>query len=372
MKITDITSRKILASQGNWTLETTLVLEDGSYGIASVPAGVSTGKAETKVVDASDAVKLVADDLSKKLIGQDFAGLREFDAKLIEIDGTPDKSRLGGNTILSLSVSFSKATAMFKDESPLYLYLNGVLGNPPLIIPQLLVLVFEGGMHARSLLSIQEFLIKCLTVDEGLAAYQKVAHAMETRNFPNTVGYEGAFSPVNFTNEDALGLLSSLFGPGSIGLDVADSHILGASLNFDDLISKYAPFSIEDPYDEEAWDSWELFNRNYLAKVLTVADDLVVTNKIRLEKLVGRQAAGAVVVKPNQIGTVSETLDFAKRAREAGLKIIVSHRGEETNDDFIADLAVAVGADFVKFGGMVRGERLAKYNRLLEITEDLS
>jgi len=371
MKITDLVSRKVLASKGDWTIETTLVLEDGSYGIAAVPGGVSTGKAEAKVTNVDDAIKLLNETLKPELTGHDFDSVLTFDQWLIAKDGTPDKSKFGGNVTLSLSIAFTRAAAMFKDSSPLYIYLNELAGVPTMNIPELLVLVFEGGMHARSLLSIQEFMVKCQTVTEGLEVYQRVVKAMETRSFPSTVGFEGAFSPPNFTNENALDLLSSLFGPGKIALDVADSHILGAPLNFEDIISKYAPFSLEDLYDEEAWDSWEVFNKTNSSKVLVVADDLAVTNLVRLQKIIEKQAAGAVIVKPNQVGTVTETLDFVTAARKAGLKVIVSHRGEETNDDFIADLAVAVGADMVKFGGFARGERLAKYNRLLEIIEEI-
>ncbi|MCX6784138.1 MAG: hypothetical protein NT141_03715 [candidate division WWE3 bacterium] len=371
MKITDISARKILASKGDWTIETTLVLEDGSYGIASVPAGISTGKAEAKTLEVGDSVILTNDSLSKELIDKDFATLKDFDSALIALDGTPDKSKLGGNTTLSLSLAFAKASAMFKDESPLYIYLSDIIGSKYLKIPELLVLMFEGGMHARSLLSIQEFMVHCKTVEDGLKSYQRVNDAMNTRNLPTTVGFEGAFSPPNFTNENALDLLSSLFGPGSISLDVADSYTNGAPLDFEDIISKYAPLSIEDPFDEEAWDSWEVFNKNNSSKTLVVADDLVVTNKIRLQKVIEKHAAGAVVVKANQIGTLSETLEFVQLARQAKLKIIVSHRGEETTDDWLADLAVAVGADYVKFGGFARGERISKYNRLLQIIDDL-
>lgn len=371
MKISEVSARKILASKGDWTVETTLVLDDGSYGIASVPAGISTGKAEAKVKPAVEAVAQINDVLAKELTGQDFSLLKDFDAWLISRDGSTTKENLGGNTTLSLSIAFAKAAAMFGEAKPLYVYLNEAIGQTAVKIPELLVLMFEGGMHARSLLSIQEFAVKCPTVEEAVTAYKRVAEALKTRNLPDTVGAEGAFSPPVLTNDDVMALLSSLFGPGSLALDLADSHLNGAPLNLEEIITKYAPFSLEDVYDEEAWDSWEVFNKANNSRVLTVADDLVVTNKIRLQKLIEKRAAGAVVVKPNQVGTISETLEFVVAARQAGLKIVVSHRSKETNDDFIADLAVAVGADYVKFGGMARGERVAKYNRLLEIIEEL-
>lgn len=370
MKITEISARKILASKGDWTIETTLVLDDGSYGIASVPAGVSTGKAEAKTVAAPEAAAAINDVLAKELVGKEFTAQNDFDNWLIEKDATPDKSKLGGNTLLSLSIAFAKASAMFKDSLPLYAYLNQLVGGG-VKVPELLVLMFEGGMHAQSLLSIQEFMIKCETVDSALESYKKVTEAVKTRNLPTLVGFEGAYSPPGLTNDAVLELLSSLFGPRSIALDLADSHLLGSPINLEELISKYAPFSLEDPFTEEAWDSWEVFNKTNESKTLVVADDLVVTNKIRLQKLIQMKAAGAVVVKPNQIGTVTETLEFVAEAKKAGLKIIVSHRGEDTDDDFIADLAVGVAADYVKFGGLTRGERLAKYNRLLEIVEEL-
>jgi enolase len=371
MKIAEISSRKVLASRGDWTIETTIVLEDGSYGIASVPAGISTGKGEAKTLLAAEALAVIKEKLTPELVNKDFPTLKDFDAFLIGKDGTPDKSNLGGNTVLSLSVAFAKAAAMFSESAPLYSYLNQLVGGTPVRIPEFLVLVFEGGLHARSLLSIQEFAIKCQTVEEALSLYKRVAEAMKIRNLPDLVGAEGAFSPPGMTNDDCLSLLSSLFGPGCIALDLANSHLLGSSLNLEELVSKYAPFSLEDIYDEEAWDNWEVFSKNNSGKVLVVADDLVVTNKIRLQKLIEKKAARAVVVKPNQIGTVSETLEFVQLAKKSGLKTVVSHRGEDTNDDFIADLAVAVGSDYVKFGGTVRGERVAKYNRILEITDEL-
>ena len=317
-----------------------------------------------------EAVATINDTLSKELINKDFATLKDFDNYLIEKDGTPDKSNLGGNTTLSLSIAFAKAAAMFNGSLPLYAYIQQLIGGG-VKLPEFLVLMFEGGMHARSLLTIQEFAIKCATVEASLEAYLRVAEAMKTRDLPNTVGFEGAFSPPGLTNDDALSLLSSLFGPGTISLDLADSHLLGAPVNLEEIITKYAPFSLEDVFPEEAWDSWEVFNKTNGSKTLVVADDLVVTNKVRLQKIIQMKAAGAVVVKPNQIGTVTETLDFVTMARKAGLKIIVSHRGEDTNDDFISDLAVGVAADFVKFGGLARGERIAKYNRILEIAEEL-
>lgn len=369
MKIKSLKARKILDSAGGWTLKTTIELENGIKSSASVPSGVSTSPYAAKNVPADQAVKNVNNVVAAALQRSNLQNLAAADKKLLELDGTTDKSNLGANTILSVSLAFARAEAQSL-KMPLFRYLSNLLPSQAssFKLPKPFVLLFEGGKHGSGKLQSQEFMVVADDVPDGLKMYKTVKEHLAKSGASLSVGLEGAFTP-DFDDRKALEVLHDILGGRPLALDAAFESREGSASDYRWLIENVNLQLIEDPFGAEDWDTWAEFTKDYGSRVGIVADDLTATNPERIKRALELQAANAVVVKPNQIGTLTETLEAAQLARESGLKIVVSHRGRETNDNFIADLAVGIGADYVKFGGFARGERVSKYNRLLEIKD---
>lgn len=380
MKIKNIYPHKILNSAGSWTLETKLELQDGSTGISSVAGGLSKGANECANVQIDAAIRNI-NQLEEELTGMEFKSQQQFDEFLMAKDGTFDKSNLGGNTILSLSISFCKASAQaMKLES--YEYIHTLLrpeiplNDIQFKIPDMQILIFEGGLHGSGKATIQEFMAVVSDINRATEIYTSVKKSLHNKGLSTNVGAEGAFSPESMDNFEVLDFLKDHLNDNEqIALDVAANSFeeLNQPLpDYERIVSNYPIISIEDPYTEKAWTEWENFYRDYRADISVIGDDLTTTNPQILQEAIRREAANGVIVKPNQIGTISETLEFIRIAQDHGWVIISSHRGTDTNDDFIADLAVGSQANFTKFGAPARGERIAKYNRLIRISESLS
>lgn len=413
-KIKQITAREILNSNGIPTIETTVVLQDGISSTASVPTGVSVGSYEAVELRDKDplrfhgmgvlhAVNTVNTIIGPKLIGMDPTKQQEIDRTMIEMDGTQNKARLGANSMLSISIAVAKAAAA-TSVLPLFLYLRQFLSSQStLSLPTPLFNVLEGGKHATETTDFQEFLIVPATsktfsesLQMGTQIYSTLKDILRTNNFSTLVGNEGGFSPQVRSNFDVLSLLSQAIEATNYrigydlftGLDIAANtfymnqqykiHDKQMSLSSKDLLAYYDQLAkqfhmlyLEDILFEDDWNGWAEGVVTLGRECLIVGDDLVTTNPYRLQTAIDKRAITGVVIKPNQIGTVIESLAVVQVAKAAGLKIVVSHRGGETNDNFIADFAVAVGADYTKFGAPARGERIAKYNRLLQIESQL-
>jgi len=414
-KIKEIHAREILDCKGRPTVETAVTLTDNTIGIASCPSGTSVGSYEAVELRDHDKNRLnglgvlkVIENIEKiiapELIGIEVNRQQDIDRIMIELDGTQNKSRLGANSILSISIAVCKAAAK-SSVLPAYLYLREFIRgeNLPLKIPTPMFNVINGGKHAGDNLNIQEFLIipaSFKSYPESLAIGVNLYHALKetlTRNnLTILTGDEGGFGPALATNEDALLLINQTIAGSSyrlgydvfMGLDAAANNFYNnrqyqikdkaMSLSskdliafYEDLVKKYKVLYLEDPFSEDDWDGWSALFQKVGQTTIITGDDLTVTNPYRLQMALDRKAIGGIIIKPNQIGTVIEALAVVEAARVVGVKIAVSHRSGETNDDFIADFAVAVSADYVKFGAPVRGERVGKYNRLLEIESQL-
>lgn len=412
--IYSVTAREILDSRGDPTLETTVVLASGYRGTASVPSGTSIGKYEALELRDKDenrfngmgvlkAANSVNTEIAGKLKGMDAASQGAIDKIMVDLDGTPAKTRLGANAILSVSLAISVAVSSQR-RIPLYRYLTSLTGvNSPLKIPTPLFNVINGGKHGAGNLDFQEFQVIPASnkqyhegLEIGVEVYQAVQKILVYRNAIHSVGYEGGFAPNLLTNVEALDILFEAvkatrykFGfDVFFGLDIAASYFkssngyqikdrsqayqTGEFIEFFRILNdKYHLLLLEDPLDEDDWSGWSAITQALGKDMLIVGDDLLATNPERLKRAISEKACSAILMKPNQIGTLSEFLAVAVLAKNAGIKIIVSHRSGETNDTFIADLAVAVAADYVKFGAPARGERVAKYNRLLQIESEL-
>lgn len=416
--IYSITAREILDSRGDPTIETTVVLNSGYRGTASVPSGTSIGRYEALELRDGDAnrfggmgvlkaISNVNQTIASKLRGMDANDQGAIDKLMVDMDGTPNKSKLGSNAILGVSMAVAVASAAQK-RVPLYRYLNGFTGNgTPLQITRIPTPIFNvinGGKHGAGNLDFQEFQIipasnKAFHIGLELGAeiYQAVYKILLYRNAVHSVGFEGGFAPNLMTNAEALNVLLEAikttrykFGLDVFfGLDVAATYFhtdRGYQIKdkatayqeqefiefFRDLNEKYHLLLLEDPLEEDDWSGWSNITRTIGSDVLIVGDDLLATNQERLDRAIKEKACSAILMKPNQIGTLSEFFAVSFLARQAGIKIIVSHRSGETNDTLIADLAVALQADYVKFGAPARGERVAKYNRLLAIESELT
>lgn len=397
---------KVLNSRGDWTIKAYLELEGGHKGWAIVPEGASKGEREAVCLGADKAIEILGEKIASKIVGKDFKSQRDFDDYLCRMDGTVNKSVLGGNTVLSLSIAFCRAMTSFYDLE-LWGYLRheflhtaeeksfALFSN---VNPTPLFNILNGGKHARNNLSFQEFMLipsKKYNIGEsieiGRTVYKTLRKRLESDGFSTGVGDEGGFAPQNFTVKKALSYIKESaaehYKVGEdvfMGMDVAadsfyangfytiaEEHLRldGSELvsYYSDLVKEHELIYLEDVFYEHDVSNWQIANVQLGKRVMISADDLAVTNPMILSNIIGDKLANTVIVKPNQIGTIWETLHFVSVARSAGLGVVVSHRSGDTEDPFIADLAYAVGADFVKFGALSRGERTSKFNRLLEI-----
>jgi len=411
-KIKKIKGRQVFDSRGNPTVEAEIFSDDGHYASAIVPSGASTGTHEAfELRDKQNkdylgksvlkSVEIINETISKNLNNTDISDQRKIDKILIDLDGTKQKNKLGANSILAVSIAASKLAAICENTS-LFKYL-GESSSSQLPLPMMNII--NGGVHANNSLKIQEFMIrpeKAKTFSESIRmsflVIQNLKSLINDKKLSTTVGDEGGFAPELNKNEEAIELIlksieTSGFKPGediSICLDVASNELYKngkyavQTSSFEkmenvidyyfNLIKKYPIKSIEDPFAEDDWGAWSTFIK-YLKtnnkKIQIVGDDLFVTNKDRLNKGITEEAANAILIKPNQIGTLTETMDVIDLAHKKGFKTIISHRSGDTEDTFIADLAVATNSSQIKTGSLARSERVAKYNRLLRIEEEL-
>ena len=406
--IFEVFARMILDSRGNPTVEVEVITEEGAVGRAAVPSGASTGEHEAVELRDGDAsrwlgkgveraVEHVNDEIAPHLIGLDVRDQRGIDRLLIDLDGTPNKGRLGANALLGCSLAVARAGAMVQDQ-PLWRHIGG-LGAYTLPVPMMNVL--NGGAHADNNVDIQEFMIAPVgfgTFAEALRCGAEIFHTLKKvlqgKGLATGVGDEGGFAPNLGSNEEALQLLveaieAAGYTPGEdvmLALDVAASefhrdgayHMGGEALSAEQMVEFYAGlceryplYSIEDGLDENDWDGWRLLTERLGGKVQLVGDDLFVTNTERLQRGIDDGAGNAILIKVNQIGTLSETLDAIRLAAGKDMGVVISHRSGETEDTFIADLAVATNAGQIKTGAPCRSERVAKYNQLLRIEHEL-
>jgi enolase len=408
--IESLKAREILDSRGNPTIEVEVILIDGTAGVAAVPSGASTGKYEAVELRDGDksrygglgvlkAIEHVNGEIASIIAGMSALEQAAIDQRLIELDGTANKARLGANAILGTSLAIAKAGASSRGI-PLYRYLGGARAN---LLPVPMLNILNGGKHAQGSTDFQEFMI----VPVGAANFHKalqmsseVYHSLHKvladKRLNTNVGDEGGFAPQLSSNKDALELILAAIDIAGykaghdlfLALDPASStfyqdgkYVLsreGITLGSTEMIdyyvkltSDYPVISIEDGLAEDDWTNWSLLTARLGKQIQFVGDDLYATNMKRLEKGIAQKASNSILIKPNQIGTLSETLAVIKRAQQAGWTTIISHRSGETEDTTIADLAVASNAGFIKAGAPCRSERLAKYNRLLRIEEEL-
>jgi enolase len=406
--IEQVGAREILDSRGNPTVEVEVALDDGTLARAAVPSGASTGEHEAVELRDGDtgryngkgverAVAAVLDEIGPEMVGIEAVDQRIVDQKLVDLDGTPAKSRLGANAILGVSLAVAKAAAE-SAELELFRYLGGPNAH---VLPVPMLNILNGGSHADSNVDVQEFMIAPIGAETfrealrwGTEVYHSLKSVLKGRGLSTGLGDEGGFAPNLANNREALDLILQAiekagYTPGrdvALALDVAATEFFadGAytfegskksaeqmSAYYSELLANYPLVSIEDPLSEDDWDGWVTMTAEVGDKVQIVGDDLFVTNPDRLEEGITRRAANALLVKVNQIGTLSETLDAISLATSFGYKSMMSHRSGETEDTFIADLAVATGVGQIKTGAPARGERIAKYNQLLRIEETL-
>ncbi|MCD4692034.1 MAG: phosphopyruvate hydratase [Calditrichales bacterium] len=410
--IEDVYAREILDSRGNPTIEVEVVLEDGALGVAAVPSGASTGEHEAVELRDGDksrylgkgvltAVQNVNEIIADEIIGMEAGEQPLIDQIMIDLDGTPNKSKLGANAILGVSMAAAKAAA----ESfgmPLYQYIGGVNAK---LLPVPMMNILNGGEHADNNVDIQEFMISPAGADEfrealrmGAEVFHNLKKVLSKKNYNTAVGDEGGFAPDLKSNEEALQLILEAiekagYKPGEdifICLDPASSefydkekglYILSSEnkkLSSEEMVDYYANWvdkypivSIEDGLDENDWDGWKVMTEKLGSKIQLVGDDLFVTNKERLSRGINENIANSILIKLNQIGTITETLDTIETAHKAGYTTVVSHRSGETEDTTIADFVVAVNSGQIKTGSASRSDRIAKYNQLLRIEDML-
>lgn len=407
--IIDIKAREILDSRGNPTVEVEVELESGAFGRAAVPSGASTGAFEAIELRDGDkerylgkgvlkAVENVNEAISPELIGMEAQNQVEIDELLIKLDGTPNKAKLGANAMLGVSLAVAHAAAA-EAQLPLYQYIGGVNAK---ILPVPMMNILNGGKHADNNVDIQEFMVMpvgATSFREALRMCAEVFHNLKSvlkgRGYNTAVGDEGGFAPNLTSNEEALEVIVEAvnktgYKPGEdiyIAIDAAATemykedglyHLEGEGVvktaeemvaYYEDLVKRYPIISIEDGLAEEDWDGWKLMTDRLGDKIQIVGDDLFVTNTNRLSKGIERGVANSILIKLNQIGTLTETLDAIQMANRAGYTAVVSHRSGETEDVTIADLVVAVNAGQIKTGAPSRTDRVAKYNQLLRIEE---
>ncbi len=411
MYIVDIIGREILDSRGNPTVQADVYLEDGSMGRAAVPSGASTGKREALELRDGDpqrfsgkgvlkAVANINDLIAPELEGMPAYRQREIDYIMLELDGTPNKSKLGANAILAVSMAAARAAASFLGM-PLYSYLGGVMART---LPVPMMNIINGGAHADNNLDFQEFMIVPAgfdTFSEAIRAGAEVFHALKQLLKENghvtCVGDEGGFAPNLNTNQEALDFIlraieKAGYRPGEdvfLAMDIAASELwengkyklrwsTGEELTssrlielYASLVEKYPIVSIEDGLGEDDWEGWKELTERLGEKILLVGDDIFVTNPEIIKKGIEQGISNSVLIKLNQIGTVSETVEAVNLVHRNSMRAVVSHRSGETEDPFIADFAVAMETGLIKTGSASRSERIAKYNRLLQIEEEL-
>ncbi|MFP3880295.1 MAG: phosphopyruvate hydratase [Dehalococcoidia bacterium] len=408
--IESVRARQILDSRGNPTVEAQVVLTDGTVGIASVPSGASTGKYEAIELRDGDpgiyrglgvlqAVENINTEIASAIAGMSVADQATIDWRLIELDGTPNKARLGANAILGTSLAVAKAAANYW-AVPLYSHLGQAEAN---LLPIPMLNIINGGKHARGSTDFQEFMIVPLGAASFSGAmrissevYHSLREVLDGKGLSTNVGDEGGFAPQIPSNQNALELILAAIEEAGykagqdlfIALDPAASELYqdgkyvlsreGTTFTsteminyYVNLVGNYPVISIEDGLAEDDWETWSSLTAELGKRLLLVGDDLYATNMKRLEQGIAQKASNSVLIKVNQIGTLTETMAVIKRAQEAGWTTIISHRSGETEDTTIADIAVACNAGFIKAGAPCRSERLAKYNRLLKIEEEL-
>lgn len=406
-----IHARQIMDSRGNPTIECDVILNGGAFGRASVPSGASTGSFEALELrdggntymgkGVSKAVKNVNEIIAPALIGMNAENQTEIDEKMLTLDGTPNKDKLGANAILSVSLAIAHAVANAK-HIPLYKYIADIFGESnPHVMPRPMMNIINGGAHADNGLDAQEFMIipngainEVEAIRMGSEIFHNLKNILKKDKHSTNVGDEGGFAPNFNTCREALDTIVSAiraagYEPGkqvSIGLDVAASEFFkdgiynfeGAAKTSDEMIEfyeklivEYPIISIEDGLAEEDWDAWKKLTEKIGNKCQLVGDDLFVTNPIRLKKGIDNGVANAILIKVNQIGSLTETLRAIKMAKDAKYGVVISHRSGETEDTTIADLSVATNAGQIKTGSMSRTDRMAKYNQLIRIEEEL-
>jgi len=412
-KIQEVKARQIIDSRGNPTIEVDLILSDGSFGRSAVPSGASTGSHEAVELRDGDVVKFggkgvlqavqnVNTTIKDRLVGNEF-NQRELDNELIELDGTENKGKLGANAILGVSMAFAHASAK-SEKKPLYQYFQDISGTKEsLTLPAPMMNVLNGGKHAENSTDLQEFMIMPLgaptfseAIRYGAETFHTLKKILTKRGLNTSVGDEGGYAPSLPSNEEALKVIieaieTAGYKPGQdifIAIDAAATELYKdgkydlatenkklTSAEMVDLyagwIEKYPIVSIEDGFAEDDWEGFKLMTEKLGSKVQIVGDDLFVTNIKRLEKGIKEKAGNSILIKLNQIGTVSETIDAINMAHDAGFTAIVSHRSGETEDTTIADFVVGLGTGQIKTGSMSRSERIAKYNQLMRIEEKL-
>lgn len=409
--IKNVHARQIMDSRGNPTIECDITLEDGAFGRAAVPSGASTGSFEAlELRDGGSAymgkgvltaVKNVNEIIAPAIIGMDASNQTALDEKMLALDGTQNKEKLGANAILAVSLAAAHAVACQK-HIPLYKYIAEIYGNPtPVVLPRPMMNIINGGAHADNGLDAQEFMIipngaksETEAIRMGSEVFHNLKSILKKGDSSTNVGDEGGFAPNFHSCAEALDTIieairSAGYKPGeevSIGLDVASSEFYkdgvysfeGKEMSadqmisfYEDLISKYPIISIEDALAEEDWENWKKLTEKIGGKCQLVGDDLFVTNPRRLKKGIESGVANAILIKVNQIGSLTETLQAIKMAQDANYGVVISHRSGETEDTTIADLAVATNAGQIKTGSMSRTDRMAKYNQLLRIEEEL-
>ena len=416
-RIKSVKAMQVLDSRGNPTLQVKVTLEDGTIGKAIVPSGASTGSFEAVELRDGDknkymgksvekAVRNVNEQISVKLTGEDVFKQNKIDLKLVEIDGTDNKANLGANATLGVSLACSDAAAKYLNM-PLYEYIGGVSGTN---IPIPMMNILNGGKHSDNNVNIQEFMIVPVggkdfkeMMQMASEIYHTLKKILKERGLSTAVGDEGGFAPNLSSDEEALQLIVEAIEKAgyklredvALALDVAATEMYEEAKKagkengylfwktgeymstidmidyLEDLVEKYPIISIEDGLAEEDWESWKELTKRLGDKIQLVGDDLFVTNIKRLEKGIKNNVANSILIKPNQIGTLTETLNAIKLAKANGYSTVISHRSGETEDTFIADLSVAINSRYIKAGAPARTDRVAKYNRILNIEDEL-
>lgn len=412
VKISKVWAREILDSRGNPTVEVEVTLSDGSFGRAGVPSGASTGSHEAIELRDGDkkryggkgvkkAVENVNEIIFKKVKGKVWSQ-KTLDQTMIELDGTENKAKLGANAILGVSIAFAKAKAI-SEGKPLWKYFKDISKTKNVYIPVPMMNILNGGSHAENSTDLQEFMIMPIgastfkqALQWGSEVFHELKKILKSKGLNTSVGDEGGYAPSLPSNESAIeiileAIIKAGYKPGkdiSIAMDAAASELYkdgkyvlsteGKSLTseemvsfYDNWVNKYPIVSIEDGLAEDDWNAWSLMTKKMGKKIQIVGDDLFVTNIKRLEKGIKEKSGNSILIKLNQIGTISETIDAINMARKAGYTSVVSHRSGETEDTTIADFVVGLGTGQIKTGSLCRSERVAKYNQLLRIEESL-